>query len=69
MSTKMSVNISDDARDFLIEDCKEKRGGTVTDHIHRAISLLKFVYDSQKNGDDIFIRKADGSEHKIQFLW
>lgn len=68
MAVKMSINISDDARKFLT-DCVKERGGNITTHVHRAISVLRFIYDAEKDGDEVQVKHPDGTVEKITFIW
>jgi hypothetical protein len=66
--TKISLNINDEARDFLLQ-VKGERHITVTDTIHRAISVLKWVFEAEKEGSKIQVVHEDGRVESVKFLW
>ena len=66
--TKMSINISEEARDFL-EECKTKRSTDFTTTVHRALGALKYVYEVERSGEDLYVRRSDGTYEKIRCMW
>lgn len=43
----------------------KRRGITVTEALRLALSLERFLYDAEANGDKIFIQHADGTTEAL----
>ena len=59
--TKISVNLSDEVLAAL-RDMAARDNVTMTEALRRAISTLKFLQDSQRDGKSILLRDPDTKE-------
>lgn len=53
--TTLHIQIHDEAERFLRE--QEKRAGTVTEVVRRALALYKLVLETQEAGGEVVIRQ------------
>ena len=58
---KISVNLSDEVLDALHE-LAARDNVTMTEALRRAISTLKFLQDSQREGKSVLLRDPDTKE-------
>lgn len=67
MTTKMSLNVNEETRDFLVK-ARDEEGRTITEIIRRAVSIYKFFVEAKASGKTILIEHEDGSQQKVTFL-
>ena len=68
MATKMSINISGAACEFMTEE-KTNRGINCTTSVHRGLALLRWWYQVRKDGGKVLVENKDGQIELITFPW
>lgn len=64
---RLSVNINTETHDAL-KEISGKRHITITEAVRRAVSVWKFIEDSDARGETILIEQANGKYRELVIL-